>query len=65
MTATTLGTLTYTYDAGGNRTAVGGTFARTGLPQALASATFDAANRIATWDGQALSYDANGNWSRW
>jgi RHS repeat-associated protein len=59
--ATTLGTLTYAYDAGGNRTTVGGTFARTGLPQALASATYDAANRIATWSGQALSYDANGN----
>jgi hypothetical protein len=57
----TLGTLTYAYDAGGNRTTVGGIFARTGLPQALASATFDAANRIATWSGQALSYDANGN----
>ncbi len=40
---------------------MGGTFARTGLPQALASATYDAANRIATWSGQALSYDANGN----
>jgi len=53
--------LTYAYDAGGNRTTVGGTFARTGLPQALGSATFDAANRIATWSGQALSYDANGN----
>jgi RHS repeat-associated protein len=59
--ATTLGTLTYAYDAGGNRTTVGGTFARTGLPPALASATYDAANRIATWSGQTLSYDANGN----
>jgi uncharacterized protein RhaS with RHS repeats len=40
---------------------VGGTWVRTGLPQALASATYDAANRISTWSGQALSYDANGN----
>src|SRR5207245_1444397 len=58
---TTLGTLTYAYDAVGNRTSVGGTWARTGLPQALASATYDAANRLMTWAGQNFSYDANGN----
>ena len=57
----TVGTLTYAYDAGGNRTTVGGTWARTGLPQALSDATYDAANRIATWAGQSFSYDANGN----
>jgi RHS repeat-associated protein len=56
-----VGDLTYTYDAAGQRTSVGGSFARTGLPQALASATYDAGNRLATWSGQALSYDANGN----
>ncbi len=58
---TTLGTLTYTYDEVGNRTSVGGTWARTGLPQAVASATYDAANRIATWAGTTFSYDPNGN----
>lgn len=58
---TPLGTLTYTYDAAGNRTAVGGTWARTGLPAAVASATYDAANQIATWGGTAFTYDANGN----
>src|SRR5262249_14235377 len=58
---TTLGTLTYTYDAAGRRTQVDGTWARTGLPQALASASYDAANRITTWAGQVLSYDLNGN----
>jgi YD repeat-containing protein len=42
--STTLGTLTYTYDLAGNRTSVGGTWARTGLPAALASATYDAVN---------------------
>jgi RHS repeat-associated protein len=57
----TLGTLTYAYDAVGNRTTVGGTWARTGLPQALSDATYDAANRIATWAGQSFSYDENGN----
>ena len=42
---TTIGDLTYIYDASGRRTAVGGSWARTGLPQALATATYDAANR--------------------
>jgi RHS repeat-associated protein len=58
---TAVGSLTYTYDAAGNRTSVGGTWARTGLPAALASATYDAANRIATRSGTAFSYDPNGN----
>jgi RHS repeat-associated protein len=57
----TLGTLTYGYDANGQRTSVGGTYARTGLPAALASATYDDANQIATLGGTAHSYDATGN----
>lgn len=56
-----LGTLTYTYDPAGNRTSIGGTWARTGLPAALASATYDAANQIATWGGTTFTYDDNGN----
>jgi RHS repeat-associated protein len=59
--ASTLGTLTYTYDAAGRRTSVGGSWARTGLPAALTSATYDAANQIASWSGSSFSYDANGN----
>jgi hypothetical protein len=58
---TTLGTVTYTYNAAGRRAAVGGTWARTGLPAAVASATYDDANRQLTWGGQALTYDDNGN----
>jgi RHS repeat-associated protein len=58
---TTLGTFTYTYDAAGQRTSVGGTWARTGVPAALTSATYDAANRIVTWNGTSFSYDLNGN----
>jgi uncharacterized protein RhaS with RHS repeats len=27
----------------------------------VASATYDGANRLMTWAGQSLSYDANGN----
>jgi RHS repeat-associated protein len=59
--ATTLGDLSYTYDLSGRRTSVGGTWARTGLPNALASATYDAANQIATFGSVAFTYDANGN----
>jgi hypothetical protein len=31
------------------------------LPHALASATYDAGNRIGTWSGTTFSYDPNGN----
>jgi RHS repeat-associated protein len=57
----TLGDVTYAYDGAGNRTAVGGSWARTGLPAALASVTYDAANRITAWAGTSFSHDANGN----
>lgn len=56
-----LGDLTYAYDPAGNRTGIGGTFARTLLPDPVASATYDAANRQLTFGGQTLTYDANGN----
>jgi RHS repeat-associated protein len=59
--ASTLGTLTYGYVAAGQRASVGGTWARTGLPVALTSATYDAANQVATWGGASLTHDANGN----
>jgi RHS repeat-associated protein len=58
---TTLGTLTYTYDLAGRRTEVGGTWARTGLPASIASATHDAANRLSQWGSAGFSYDPNGN----
>ena len=58
---TTLGTLSYTYDAAGNRVGVGGTWARTALPPALDSASYDAANRNLTFGPQVLAYDLNGN----
>ena len=47
---TTLGDLTYTYDLAGNRTKVGGSWARTGLPLSVSSATYDAANRVRTFE---------------
>jgi RHS repeat-associated protein len=56
-----LGDLTYAYDNAGRRTAMGGSFARANLPAALASASYDANNRVSAWDGASLSHDANGN----
>ncbi len=40
---------------------VGGTWARTGLPQAVSSATYNVANHQLTFGGQSLTYDLNGN----
>ena len=59
--ANTLGNLAYTYDSLGRRTQVGGSFARTGLPGAVASASYDAANELTNWNGTPISYDLNGN----
>lgn len=59
--ANALGNLTYTYDSLGRRIGVGGSFARTGLPTAVASATYDAANELTNWNGSTISYDLNGN----
>ena len=58
---TTLGTLTYSYDDAGQRLSTGGTWARTGLPRAVSTATYDAANRVTTWGGVSFNYDATGN----
>jgi len=59
--ATTLGDLQYTYDAGGNRIQVGGTWARTNVPQAVTAATYNANNQQLTFGSQTLTYDLNGN----
>ncbi|NPC70708.1 type IV secretion protein Rhs [Corallococcus exiguus] len=59
--AVVVGDLSYTYDDDGNRVSVGGTQARTGLPNAVSGAVYDVASQLTTWDGQTLSYDSNGN----
>jgi RHS repeat-associated protein len=59
--ATTLGNLIYSYDQLGRRTQTGGSFAQTGLPSAVTTASYDAANELTNWNGTSLSYDANGN----
>jgi RHS repeat-associated protein len=61
LSGTTIGTLTYSYDAEGNRTAVGGTWARTSLPAALTSATYNAANQQTAFGGTTQTFDLNGN----
>ena len=56
-----LGDLIYEYDAAGNRVRVGGSFARTTIPEAVSALTYDAANQLTQRETTSLSYDANGN----
>jgi RHS repeat-associated protein len=56
-----LGDLTYDYDAAGRRIKMGGSYARTGLPQPVGSATYNNANQLTQWGAGNLTYDANGN----
>jgi RHS repeat-associated protein len=53
--------LTYAYDPAGNRVRTGGSWARTLLPTAISSATYDAANRQLTLGPKTMTYDLNGN----
>lgn len=56
--ATTLGDLAYGYDAGGRRTALWGSYRRTGLPAATtATASYNANNQLTSWNGTTPSYD--------
>src|SRR6266704_4371028 len=57
----TLGNLTFAYDLAGRRTGVGGSYARTGTPQAASAATYNANNQLTKLKGATLTYDANGN----
>ncbi|WP_308142816.1 RHS repeat-associated core domain-containing protein [Burkholderia pseudomallei] len=59
---TSLGSLTYGYDADGRIISKSGTFATDLLPAATTQpATFDLNDRKTSFNGQALTYDANGN----
>ena len=57
----TVGDLQYSYDAAGNRSSVGGSFARMLVPDAVSTSTYDAGNRQLAFGAQALTYDDNGN----
>jgi len=56
-----IGDLTYEYDQAGRRVRMGGSLARMTLPQAVATATYNAANQLTDWAGTMLAYDPNGN----
>jgi len=56
-----IGDLTYEYDKAGNRTKTGGSYARTGMPEAITSTSYDANNRQLTFGDKTLAYDDNGN----
>ena len=58
---TTLGDPTYTYECGREGHERGRELGGTGLPAALTSATYDAANRLTDWDSTSFTYDLNGN----
>ncbi len=58
---TTLGDLTYTYDAAGNRIKTDGTFARSNIPPALTTTNYNANNQQTTFGTSTETYDLNGN----
>jgi RHS repeat-associated protein len=58
---TVLGNLTYEYDKAGNRTKIGGSFARTGIPDSITSASYNAANQQTALGNKSMSFDNNGN----
>ena len=54
--------ITYGYDARGLRAGVWDSWARVGLPTAMAGpAVYNAANQLTNWNGTANTYDLNGN----
>jgi len=57
----TLGEIDYAYDPNGQTEAIWGSYARLGLPEALKSAKYNAANELTEREGKELSYDADGN----
>ena len=56
-----LGDLRYSYDANGNRVAVGGSLARSLVPEPVLTARYGAASRQLAFGGKTMSYDDNGN----
>jgi RHS repeat-associated protein len=57
----TLGEINYSYDANGRTEAMWGSYARIGLPEALKSTKYNAANALVEREGKKLTYDAAGN----
>lgn len=61
LAGTEVGTLTYAYDQDGHIISRGGTLDEPQPPQLIASATYDANNRLTSLGTTSLTYDANGN----
>jgi RHS repeat-associated protein len=59
--STTLGELNYAYDAGGNRTAMWGSYARLNEPQTFTGASYNADNELTSANGTGYEYDPHGN----
>ena len=60
--AAALGDLAYGYDGAGRRTAVWGSYARTGLPPSTSpTASYNVNNQLSSWNGTSLTYEPNGN----
>ena len=58
-----VGDLEYSYDADGRVIEKTGSFAQTGLPQAVTGNAFNAANEMTAFNGTPQTYDGNGNLS--
>lgn len=58
---TVIGDLTYTYDLAGNRIKQGEAFARTTIPPALSTVSYNANNQQITFGTNTETYDLNGN----
>jgi RHS repeat-associated protein len=58
---TTLGDLTYAYNQAGLVAQLGGSFARTAIPQPFASASYNANNQLTSRGGTSYTYDDDGN----
>jgi RHS repeat-associated protein len=56
-----LGNLSYGYDLSGQQTSLSGSFARTGIPNAVNTAAYNANNQLTAWGTANLFYDADGN----
>lgn len=59
--ATILGDLTYAYNAAGNRSKTGGSFARSNIPPVLTTTSYNANNQQSTFGTITETYDLNGN----
>ncbi len=56
-----LGAIDYAYDPNGQVEAMWGSYARMGLPEALASTKYNADNELSEREGKELKYDKDGN----